>query len=357
MAEISFGENLKNLRKKYGFTREQLAQRISYSVKSIEKWELNGILPPVHTVCKLADFFNVTTDYLLFGSNVEAKYLLGIDGGGTKTEFLLTDLNRKEIRRVLLGTSNPVDIGIEACKKVLEDGITQVCSGIRLRDVSVFAGLAGGITGTNKEAIHDFLSGFNFAKCRNGSDIENALEMAFAGACGTVIIMGTGIIAYTQTPGGCERIGGWGYLIDKGGSGYNFGSDALESALKYIDGRGGSERINRLLEQELEMPVPQAIAQIYQRGKAYIASLAHTVFAAYQEGDPYAAEIIARNMKEVACLIEASLKKSTQTQVVICGGLCRYSDILKRFLPKYDCDIRFITRPMVEGAVALAAKN
>ena len=54
------------------------------------------------------------------------KYLLGIDGGGTKTEFLLSDLNGNEIKRLFLGGSNPVNIGIENTLAVLEKGIKQI---------------------------------------------------------------------------------------------------------------------------------------------------------------------------------------------------------------------------------------
>ncbi len=48
--------------------------------------------------------------------NNKIRYLLGIDGGGTKTEFVLSHINGNEIARVVLGCSNPVNIGTEnAC--------------------------------------------------------------------------------------------------------------------------------------------------------------------------------------------------------------------------------------------------
>ena len=360
MVAVNFGRNLKELRKKHGYSREQLAQEISYSAKAIEKWELGGMLPPVTIICRLANRFHVSVDALLYANSTEIQYLLGIDGGGTKTEFLLTDLNKKEIRRLVLEASNPIDIGMENCQKILTEGITKVCEGINLREVSVFAGLAGGISSNNKELLRQFFSRFSFGRVKNGSDIESTIEMAFGEEDGIVVIMGTGIIVYPRSKGEMQRVGGWGYLIDKGGSGYHFGLDAIACALRCVDGRGGSEFIKSLVEQQLGQPVEQAIAEIYQKRKAFIASFANVVFTAYEAGDSYAEQIIRRNVKEVAELIQTGLQKTQSRSVAICGGLCRYSDILSIYLQEElgdCCQIAFVNKPIVDGAISLAYKN
>ena len=92
------------------------------------------------------------------------------------------DIDKNEISRAVVGPSNPNDIGMENVKAILEQGIHKVCSGINLREVSVFAGLAGGITGDNKEVINNFLSSFNFGAYSNGSDTDSVLEMAKEGS-------------------------------------------------------------------------------------------------------------------------------------------------------------------------------
>lgn len=359
--KIEFGSNLKKIRKNAGISRVKLAEMISYSEKAIEKWEAGRSVPSVATICQLAEMFEISVDSLLYAPKTEAKYLLGIDGGGTKTEFLLTDSDKKEIARVKLGPSNPVDIGIENTKKILEQGIRQVCEGINLREVSAFAGLAGGITGDNKEQINAFLSQFNFAFYDNGSDTGNALSIALKGEDGVAVIMGTGIIAFSQVGSKQHRIGGWGYHIDQGGSGYNFGSDALDSALKSIDGRGGSALIKDLIEQHLAKPLPNAIADIYQGGKAYVASFARFVFAAFVKGDKEAERIIDKNVREVASIITAGKKflGDENGKVVICGGLCNYKEELMPFFKKYLGENQLITfsnESVVDGAIMLAEK-
>ncbi len=357
-----FGNNLKCLRKKYGYTRSQLAEKISYSEKSIEKWETGNTVPPVATVCKLAQIFGVTVDSLVFNQNVRINYLLGIDAGGTKTEFLLTDLDGNEINRAFLGASNPVNVGIENTQKILEQGIAQVCSNINRREISVYAGIAGGISGNKKTHINKFLSAFGFGAFANGSDTDNALEVALKGSNGIVVIMGTGIVAFSQNNGVRHRTGGWGYLIDKGGSGFTFGADALNSALEYFDGRGGSELILQIIEKQLNKALPDCISDIYSSGATGVASFSPAVFEAFAQGDPEAERIIDRNTLEVAKIIRTccSFVSDNNKKIVLCGGMCQNQDILKPFIQKHlgnNLHIEFLTEPMVNGAVSLAKAN
>jgi N-acetylglucosamine kinase-like BadF-type ATPase len=359
--KLAFGSNLKQLRKKHGLTRAQLAQEINYSEKAIEKWEMGGSVPPVATVCRLADFFQISVDALLHSEAVPIRYLLGIDGGGTKTEFLLTDLGGQEINRLILGASNPVDIGIENTKNVLQEGIRQVCDQIPLREVSVYTGLAGGITGNNKETIGQFLKSMSFGAVASGSDVDTALEVCLHGGDGISLIMGTGIVAFAQQGGKRHRIAGWGYLLDKGGSGYNLGADALDSALRHVDGRGGSALLLQLIENRLQKSLPESISQIYASGKTGISSFAPLVFEALDQGDPEAERILRRNVQEVCGIIAAGCTHCPDNpKVAICGGLAKKGDVLLPFFEEYlnnTVRLEFVTSPIVNGAVALANKN
>lgn len=359
--KLSFGTNLKALRKSSGMTRAQLAELISYSEKSIEKWEMSGAIPPVNTICRLARLFHVSVDSLLFDSNTPIRYLLGIDGGGTKTEFLLTDMEGKQIGRAKLGASNPVDLGIETTKKVIQDGIRKVCESLDLREISVYAGIAGGLSGNFKETIAQFLKSFSFGAVATGSDVDTAIELCLGDQDGISLIMGTGIVAFAQKDGKRHRIGGWGYLLDKGGSGYNLGVDALNSALRHSDGRGGSALLLQLIEEKLQKPLTQSIAPIYQSGKTGISSFAPLVFEALEQGDAEAERILRRNIQEVCCIIEAGCSHFSSTpKVAICGGLTNKAHILTPYFTEYlreNIRPKFINDAIVNGAISLAKKN
>lgn len=291
--------------------------------------------------------------------NSEIKYLLGIDGGGTKTEFLLTDLNGTEIKRVFLGASNPVNIGIENTKNILRDGISEICDGITPACVSVFAGIAGAGSDNIKKSLGEFLSEFGFGAFANGCDTDNAVRTALNGRNGVAVIMGTGIIAFACLDGKTHRAGGRGFMIDKGGSGFCFGSDALNAAFEAVDGRGGSVMMLKLVEEKLGKSLENSVADIYTGGASYVASFAPVVFDAYINGDKKAEEIIERNSREAAKIIRAALDflDCENKKVVICGGLCRQKDILRPFLIGHlgeDVIIEFSDAATVNGAVSIA---
>ncbi|MBQ7838967.1 MAG: XRE family transcriptional regulator [Lachnospiraceae bacterium] len=358
-AAINFAANLKKLRKDNGLSRKALADQISYSEKSVEKWEMGKSVPPLPVLCLLSQIFQVSLETLVYPWDEEISYYLGIDGGGTKTEFLLQDKDGNTVRQIILGASNPNDVGMEKCQKILELGITEVCDRIDKRKISLFAGLAG--ASDNGKVIREFLDEWGFGRCRCEGDKESAMEMALGGKDGLVVILGTGVIGYAQKSGERKRIGGWGYLLDSGGSGYNLGRDALESALRSLDGRSRTTQLLPLIEEKLQKPLPNAIAEIYKGGKRYIAQFAPLVFDACEQGDSTAEEILEKNMRQVAEIIEAGLDylNDSNAPVVLCGGLCHQQKALDRVLSKLlkGIPIQYLTDPMVNGAVLLAKKE
>ena len=292
--------------------------------------------------------------------NDKIRYFLGIDAGGTKTEFLLTDENGNEIKRVFLGSANPLNSGAEKAQEILSTGISQVCEGIKLSEVSVFAGLAGGISGNNKVIISNFLSSFGFGAYGNGSDTDNALEAALNGEDGVVVIMGTGIVAFCQKNSERFRVGGWGYMIDKGGSGFSVGSDVLDAAFKDFDGRSNSGVIRQLVEKKINRPLPEIIGDIYSEGAVSVAAFAPVAFEAYDMGDKDAEKILSRNAQEIAVLIRTCCEKIGKSdRIVLCGGMCKRKDILAPMIENHlggGYNSGFLNEPMVNGAVSLAMK-
>ena len=61
---IIIGKNLMMLRKKKGLTQLQLAEQFNYSDKSISKWEKGEAMPAIDILKNLAEFYNVSLDYL-----------------------------------------------------------------------------------------------------------------------------------------------------------------------------------------------------------------------------------------------------------------------------------------------------
>ena len=173
--------------------------------------------------------------------------------------------------------------------------------------------------------------------------------------------MGTGMIGFSQKDKKRTRCGGWGYLVDSGGSGYNIGRDGLEAALRCIDSRGKYTLLKDHLEKHFKKDVRDAVPEIYNGGKRFIASLAPIVFDAARAGDPMAISIIDQNALAVAEVINTlkSTFASSDVPVAVCGGLGKHRDILKDLISKYlttPSDIKFVTEPAVNGAILKAQK-
>ncbi len=64
-----FANILKTLRTANGYTQEELAVRLNVSRSSLRMYESGAREPDFETLIKIADFFNVTTDYLIGRSN------------------------------------------------------------------------------------------------------------------------------------------------------------------------------------------------------------------------------------------------------------------------------------------------
>ena len=63
--ENALNENIKKLRLQYGFSQVELANKLNVSKQCISNWENDNILPSIAMLVKMADLFNVSTDYLL----------------------------------------------------------------------------------------------------------------------------------------------------------------------------------------------------------------------------------------------------------------------------------------------------
>lgn len=61
----SLSENLFSLRKRENLTQEQVAERTGIVLRSYRRYEMGEREPVASTLVKLADFYNVTIDYLV----------------------------------------------------------------------------------------------------------------------------------------------------------------------------------------------------------------------------------------------------------------------------------------------------
>lgn len=71
--QMSFGENLINLRKQKGWSQDDLADNLNLSRQAISKWENNTSKPDIDNIKKISKIFSVTIDDLLNNDVVKDK--------------------------------------------------------------------------------------------------------------------------------------------------------------------------------------------------------------------------------------------------------------------------------------------
>ncbi len=90
------GENIRRLRQTRGMRQEELGSRIGVSKQSISNWENGNIVPSVDLLSLLADYFGVSTDYLLGRDNRRTLDATGLtDTQATHVQLLIDDLRQQ----------------------------------------------------------------------------------------------------------------------------------------------------------------------------------------------------------------------------------------------------------------------
>jgi len=287
---------------------------------------------------------------------------LGIDGGGTKTDFVIADSNGILIKRITLGASNPNDVGFSKAKDILRQGIVEVSSGYEMGRVSMFAGLAG-YSDEAASYYKEFFSGFGFSEFKIGNDAQSAVAMCLNGDDGIAVIMGTGSIVYCQAQRSLYRVGGYGQLFGDAGSGFALGRDAILAALQYEDGSGDKTVLYEYVRDKCGgNTVLEKLDSFYSGGKRIVADYAPIVLKAYAEGDTVAREIVERNMEEIVRMIKGASQRLPLDNVTVClcGGVAQHSNIpislirekLSEEKKKYNVSI--CKEPIYWGALRLA---
>lgn len=165
-------------------------------------------------------------------------YIIGIDGGGTKTSFCL--LNTAENRKHYLktGETNFKNIGIKKTKENMEAGLQEILKQekLEIKDIDCFVlGAAGCDTEKDYEIFKEILKDIGI---KDRVFIYNDAKVAFK-ACsakdGIIIISGTGSISFSYNQNRENRLGGWGAEISDIGSGYWIGRKFLKDLLLYLE--------------------------------------------------------------------------------------------------------------------------
>jgi N-acetylglucosamine kinase-like BadF-type ATPase len=244
------------------------------------------------------------------------EIVLGVDGGGTKTHAIITDVTQRVLGEGTSGPSNPLRIGIGNAATAIREAIDRACVKARVQRADIVAaeiGLAGVRRGDLRLRMREALSGLGIHSIEVVTDADIALFGATDGQPGVVIIAGTGSICCGINAQG-KRVyaGGWGPLAGDEGSGSWIARRALQAVARAGDGRG-TETV--LAESALSYfnvaTTDDLLIAIYAPGMTNdrIAGFGKFVIEAANEGDEVAREIVVNAGRELGVAAVAVIRK------------------------------------------------
>jgi len=240
---------------------------------------------------------------------------MGIDGGGTKTEFVLVDRGGRVRARHREGSLYHLEVGLDAAAQTLRRGVEALLAAAGLERGDVDFAFVGVPAHGEDSALAPRLDALpsvalEAGRYRCGNDMLCGWAGSLAGGDGISVIAGTGSIAYGEANGRAARVGGWGELFSDEGSAYWIARQGLTLFSRMSDGRSARGPLYELVRERLALVHDLDLcARVYgdgQGGRADVAGFAPLVDAAARRGDAQALAILGSAADELADIVVAT---------------------------------------------------
>ena len=232
---------------------------------------------------------------------------LGIDGGGSKTAFLLVDEYYNEVCHLESGPSNWLSVGADAAKQAISQGISSLTE---TPDI-ICAGFAGAARPDSAAFYRQVLQSLiPEAQIIIESDAFIASIGAIGVDPGILLIAGTGsIVIGRDHKRNMFRVGGWGPYFGDEGSGFWIGREAVSAALRSLDLQGSMEFANQIANRLGLKSIPEVVTAWASAkiGVPDIAGLFPEVVAAYPQ-EP-ARTILTAAASHLRTMVEIAAKR------------------------------------------------
>jgi glucosamine kinase len=255
-------------------------------------------------------------------------FFLGIDGGGTKTRCLIGD-ESSVLGAGSASGSNILRVGEACAQDSLAGAVQQACLAAGVSPQQI-ARTCAGVSGAADDGIASLVQRLLIAIVGGAieviGDMEVALEAAFGGEPGIIVIAGTGSIAYGRNARGQKaRAGGWGRLASDEGSGHWIAVKALGAALRSRDEGADSDLLKRFLGELNLATADELVIHLNADPIQDYACLFPVVLASAKAGDRSAREVFNRAGAELAqlanTLIHRLFNHAENVSVATHGGV------------------------------------
>ncbi|MGL4654333.1 MAG: N-acetylglucosamine kinase [Sarcina sp.] len=265
------------------------------------------------------------------------NYIIGVDGGGTKTEAVAYDLEGNVLKVSLKGFGNPLNNKEEALKNI-HDSIKELTDEYGVERLKgLYLGIAGSESGSNAQLIKEVADKF-YIDSVVMNDGELALRAMLEGEDGILTIAGTGSISFGVNGEKTLKCGGWGHLLGDEGSAYKISIEAIKRMIFENDNNLEKSELTEKAMKHLEITsIDDVIPFVYSSTKDEVAKLAPVVSMLAEAGDEICISIMEAEGLALAKTTENTYKKLgfEKCSIGLVGGVIRKSKVVREVFEKY----------------------
>jgi N-acetylglucosamine kinase-like BadF-type ATPase len=302
------------------------------------------------------------------GARRQARFLLGVDGGATKTLAGVLDLLHGSLHLGHGGPSNEDAVGAKAAVEALLEAAQEAIDGAGTETGQLSAAVLA-IAGTDTDSVTRHVHRARGDSWIVVNDVVGAWATATGCAPGVAAIAGTGSNVFgVGEDGRSWRTGGWGHLLGDEGSGYWLGVESIRAALRDRDASGPPTRLGEEASTFFDVPSIEALASlVYSKPltKGEIAAFAVRTAKLAGEGDQVARELFARGAQLlggqiVAVIAQTGLRGSFPVGLI--GSAYKAGPVFMEPLEKRvrqdapQAQISLVEMAPVGGSLLLAAR-
>jgi N-acetylglucosamine kinase-like BadF-type ATPase len=241
------------------------------------------------------------------------RYVMGIDGGATKTLAAVLDLEARALHLAHGGPSNEDAVGSKSAVDALLGVAEQALERASIAREDLAAAVLA-VAGTDTDAIARQVRAARGDEWIVVNDVVGAWATATGAQPGIGAISGTGSNVFGVGPDGQPwRAGGWGHLLGDEGSGYWLGVQSIKAALRHREASGPETALGEAIVEFFAAPSVEALAaRVYAKPmtKGEIAAFATETGKLAAQGDAVARELYARGARELAEQIAAVIHQT-----------------------------------------------
>jgi len=228
------------------------------------------------------------------------KYIIGIDGGGTKTIGMVFDPSGQEIKRITAGYAS-FSVDEKNTLEHLFQALAELTSGIDASDIEIIQiGIAGYTNYENKQKFLDELHQRCQAPVSVVTDAELALYSVkkYSDLNVIMVLGGTGSVVMSEFGGKISFVGGFGHLLGDEGSGYHLAISALKEIIDQYESQREITKLSKAILMRIGASDYSKIKNfVYNNSKNKIAELAPLIAEAANNHDPDAIRLLVQEGK------------------------------------------------------------